>query len=291
MRSAVTGTPQPITKVMPGGMSALTWAFASGECGFETWGGVASAGVAGNIQAFLDAGKKYIVSTGGAAGAFTCGSDANFAKFISTYYSANLIGIDFDIEGGVDQAQITELVKRVKVAQASYPSLRFSFTLATLGSTGSGSQLNILGNWVLEAIKTVGLGWNNLFINLMAMDYGSACVVGSSGNCDMGASAVAAAESLHSYFNVPYSSIELTPMIGGNDVTSNIFTLDDVVTVSSYALSKGLGGMHIWSFDRDRDCPPGPALPVCNSYGVAGTLGFSNAFISAYIGFNEYIVG
>ena len=72
-----------------------------------------SAGVAGNIQAFLDAGKKYIVSTGGANGAFTCGSDANFDKFISTYYSANLIGIDFDIEGGVNQAQITELVKRV----------------------------------------------------------------------------------------------------------------------------------------------------------------------------------
>ena len=75
-----------------------------------------SAGVAGNIQAaFLDAGKKYIVSTGGANGAFTCGSDANFDKFISTYYSANLIGIDFDIEGGVNQAQITELVKRVNL--------------------------------------------------------------------------------------------------------------------------------------------------------------------------------
>jgi len=65
---------------------------------------VTSAGVAGNIQAFLDAGKKYIVSTGGANGAFTCGSDANFDKFISTYYSANLIGIDFDIEGGVSES-------------------------------------------------------------------------------------------------------------------------------------------------------------------------------------------
>ena len=284
MRSAVTGTPKPITAVIPSGMSALTWAFASGECGSESWGGVTSAAIAGNIQAFLDAGKKYIVSTGGLNGAFTCGSDASFDKFISTYYSANLIGIDFDIEGGVDQAQITELVKRIKVAQASYPSLRFSFTLATLGSTGSGSQLSFLGNWVLEAIQTVGLNWNNVFINLMAMDYGSgssACVVGSSGKCDMGASAIAAAESMHNFFKVPYSSIELTPMIGGNDVQSNVFTLDDVATVSSYALSKGLGGMHIWSFDRDTDCAAGPASPVCNSYGVAGSLGFSNAFINA----------
>ena len=91
-----------------------------------------SAGVAGNIQAFLDAGKKYIVSTGGANGAFTCGSYANFDKFISTYYSANLIGIDFDIEGGVNQAQITELVKRVNYSILTFFLPRFSQTFLLL---------------------------------------------------------------------------------------------------------------------------------------------------------------
>ena len=84
-----------------------------------------------------------------------------------------------------------------------------------------------------------------------------------------------------SYWSVPYASIELTPMIGGNDATSNIFTLANVATVTSYAISSGLGGLHYWSFDRDMDCPPGAASATCNSYGVAGPLGFANAFVAA----------
>ena len=104
-------------------------------------------------------------------------------------------------------------------------------------------------------------GWSNVYINLMAMDYGSAgpgtCAVGTNGVCDMGQSAINAAESLHRLHGVPYSSIELTPMIGGNDVVSNVFTLADVSTLTAYAQSKGLGGLHHWSFDRDQDCNEG----------------------------------
>jgi chitinase len=95
----------------------------------------------------------------------------------------------------------------------------------------------------------------------------------------MGASAIAAANSLNSAYGVPFSKIMLTPMIGGND-TPQTFTLADVGTVSSYALSKGLAGVHFWSFDRDRDCAPGSASATCNTYGVAGTLGFTNEFIT-----------
>ena len=41
------------------------------------------------------------------------------------------------------------------------------------------------------------------------MDYGSAanCVVGSNSLCDMGQSAIAASESLHNYWHVPYPRI------------------------------------------------------------------------------------
>ena len=38
--------------------------------------------------------------------------------------------------------------------------------------------------------------------------------------------------------------------------------------------------LHHWSFDRDRDCAPGFASPICNTYGVAGTLGFTAEFLS-----------
>ena len=282
--TAITGSSLPVTQVMPAGMSALTWAFAGGECGSENWAGLTPANVTSNIDAFVAAGKKYIISTGGAAATFTCGSDAGFSKFVSSYMSPNLIGVDFDIEGGQDQAIIANLVARVKAAQTAFPNLRFSFTLATLGAAGGGNQLNQLGTWVMQAIQSAGLSWSNVFINLMVMDFGSAssvCILGSDGACDMYQSAVAAAESMHTYWSVPYSSIELTPMIGGNDTPSNIFTLANANSLSAYALSKGLGGMHHWSLDRDTDCPPGSSSATCNSYGTSGPLGFSNAFIAA----------
>jgi hypothetical protein len=237
--------------------------------------------VASNIQAFVSSGKKYIISTGGNAGVFTCGSDAGFDKFIQTYNSANMLGVDFDIEGGQSAAVVANLVARVKAAQAKYPNLRFSFTLQTLGGNAQ-PNLNALGASVMSAIQSQGL--TNYIIDLMTMDYGSTspgnCTI-VNGACEMGQSAVQASELLHSGYGVPYSQIEITPMIGGNDTQGETFTLADVATVSSYALQKGLAGVHFWSFDRDTDCAPGSASPICNSYGQAGRLGFTTAFLSA----------
>jgi hypothetical protein len=99
------------------------------------------------------------------------------------------------------------------------------------------------------------------------------CVV-SGALCDMGQSAVQAAYNLHDKFGVPYGNIEITPMIGGNDVQSEHFTLGDVDIVASFAIAHGLAGYHYWSYDRDVDCPPGSASPTCNSLGGAGTHGF-----------------
>ncbi|WP_228124707.1 glycosyl hydrolase family 18 protein [Glaciimonas soli] len=280
--SAVTGTLSPVTSVMPAKLSTLTWAFATGACGSENWGGVtASAFAAANVQAFVNAGKNYIVSTGGAAGSFTCTTDAGFLSFIKTYYSANMVGVDFDIEAGQSQADINNLVQRVVTAQKTYPNMRFSFTIATLGGNVSPS-LNVYGVNVMSAIKAYGL--TNYYVNLMVMDYGSPaggnCMLNSSGQCDMGASAIQAAKDLNTQYGVPFTQIELTPMIGGNDSASETFTIANVATVSQFVLANKLAGVHFWSFDRDNDCAPGSASSTCNTYGTAGTLGFTNAFIS-----------
>ena len=97
----------------------------------------------------------------------------------------------------------------------------------------------------------------------------------------MGQSAMQAAYDLHDRWSVPYANIELTPMIGGNDVQGETFTLADAATVARFALAQGLAGVHYWSYDRDVDCPPGAASATCNSVGAAGTLGFLNAFMGA----------
>lgn len=254
-----------------------------------------------NLALLANANIDYILSTGGAAGSFTCTSDTGFAAFLSRWASPHLIGVDFDIEAGQSEAVITALVSRILAAHSAHAAMRFSLTTATLANnagatiatslgTNATDSLNTYGRWTLNAVKSV-LGWTSestwpsyLTVNLMVMDYGSAgpgvCVV-NNGVCDMGQSAIQAAYNLHDVWGVPYANIELTPMIGGNDVASEQFTLKDVDTMSTFAISKRLAGVHYWSYDRDVDCAAGAASPICNSLGTAGTYGFLARFISA----------
>lgn len=265
----------------------VTLGFATGDCGIEQWSGLSANIVANNVGSWVSGGKKYIISTGGSDGGFKCASDEKFRDFINRYNSDSLVGIDFDIETTwLTQADIESLVERVKNAQAHFPKLRWSFTVPTLGGDSS-PNIGDRGQYVLKAINKYGL--TNYYINLMAMDYGSisqwTCVV-SNGQCDMGQSAVRAAQTLHTQFGVPYSQIELTPMIGGNDFNKTIapqqfFEINDVEKVTSFAVENGLAGVHFWSFDRDNDCPEGVASATCNTYGKGGTLGFTKAFTAS----------
>ncbi|WP_437796855.1 glycosyl hydrolase [Sorangium sp. So ce693] len=285
------------------GGNVVSLAFATGECGDERWGDVPGAAMAAaNVPLLEAAGVGYILSTGGAAGAFTCGSDAGFATFLDRWAGPHLIGVDLDIEAGQSPQVIAALVQRIETAHAAYPDLRFSLTVATLASNegastarslGSniGSSLNVLGDTAMAAVADVfgfdgsAATWPSyVTVNLMTMNYGSpgpgVCVV-SGGQCDMGQSAIQAAYNLHDHFGVPYANIELTPMIGGNDVRGELYTLADVDETAAFARSQGLAGVHYWSYDRDVDCPIGAASPVCNSLGNAGTRGFLARFLAA----------
>jgi Carbohydrate binding module (family 6)/Protein of unknown function (DUF1573) len=251
-QTGVTGTVEAVTSAMPN--STLTWAFASGTCGSESWAGITPAMEATNVQDFVSAGKHYVVSTGGADGTFDCPSNSGMQTFINHYYSANMAGVDYDIEGGQSQGIIDDLINSTKYAEGVYPNMRFSFTVATLGASTTGSDLNSLGDLVMSEIGRLGLG-GNYYVDLMAFDYGgvspSNCVV-SGGNCDMAQSAIAAAESLHSHFGTPYNHIELCLMIGVADSgPTETLSPANVETIASWAQSVGLGGVHFWSFDRD----------------------------------------
>ena len=246
-------------------INSVTWAFATGDCSNETWVGAPVASfITANVNAAVANNIGYIVSTGGAGGPFTCGSTANMIAFAKRYMSSNLIGFDFDIEGNqITGAQLTSLVNSVAGLQQAYPNLRISFTLPTLAST-DGQHVAVVssgatgGVEVMSAIQSAKL--TNYYINLMAMDYGSSgstsiCYLNSSGGCDMGNSAIQAAKNfVIQYPNVPLSHVELTPLIGVNDIPSEIFSLTDAANVDSYVRANGLGGLHYWSFDRDVAC-------------------------------------
>jgi hypothetical protein len=289
MQSAVEGSDIPVvgsgslvSTYVPK-LPAITLAFATGECGSETWGGVSGADwAAENVPQLQAADLDYVVSTGGEAGTFTCDSTAGMEQFISTYASPNLVGIDFDIEGGQTESDIQDLVAAAAGAQAEYPNLQFSFTLATLGaSDGSYGGVNSLGNEVVEAV--LGSGLNNYVINLMTMDYGSpsssVCVV-VNGSCEMAQSAIQAVENLEHTYGIPASKIAVTPMIGMNDTTTETFTTADVNTLTSYATANGLAGLHFWSLDRDTPCSDDYASPTCNSISSTTPLEYTNQFLS-----------
>jgi hypothetical protein len=298
--TALSGSTAPFASdFTANGGKTITLAFATGECGSENWAGVQGAAMASaNVSLLTGAGVNYILSTGGAAGIFTCGTDSGFDTFVSRWASPNLIGVDFDIEAGQSQADITALVQRIQTAHGTYPGLRFSLTVATLANNngastaqdlGSGvtDSLNTYGDMVLSAVQSTIGGWPSyITVDLMTMDYGSAsdgvCVV-SGGACQMGQSAIQAAYNLHDTHGVPFANIELTPMIGGNDVSSEQFTTGDAATISQFAIAKGLAGIHYWSYDRDTDCAQGSASATCNTMGngYAGAHGYLKAFLGA----------
>ncbi|MFI5300852.1 MAG: glycosyl hydrolase, partial [Polyangiales bacterium] len=279
------------------GGKTITLAFATGECGSENFGGVPGDAMASaNVSALNGAGIDFIVSTGGAAGSFTCGSDAGFETFLARWSSSHLVGVDFDIEAGQSQAVIAALVQRIAAAHGAHPGLRFSLTLATLAnndgassaqSLGSGApdSFNTYGDEAIAAVKSTFGGGIPSYVtfNLMTMDFGSpsagVCVV-SGGACQMAQSAMQAAYNLHDHWGVPWANIELTPMIGGNDTAGESFTLNDVDTISQFAITNGLAGIHYWSYDRDTDCAPGYASPTCNSIGGAGAHGYLQRFLA-----------
>ena len=271
--------------VLPKGVSALSLAFASGECGDEHWGNVAAQELAdANVQRLNQAVLPYIISTGGEGNVFTCSTDAGFEKFVNRYRSASLLGFDFDIESTQTEQGIRDLVQRLPLAQKNHPEMRFSFTLATFASSdGSGASLNATGEKVMTALQDFGV--QGYVINLMVMNYGPGnaanCVVHEN-RCDMTASAIQAVQNLQAKYKLLPSQIAITAMLGVNDVVSNVFTPQDAFRLSRYAREQGLAGLHYWSLDRDQPCANGATVvsPSCSSLNTVPAHAFIRAFLA-----------
>jgi chitinase len=271
------GSPTPLiaTPAWHRNGDTLFWAFATGECGQERWGEFDTDAFArANVAHAVQQGQRYVVSTGGALGIFTCGTDEGLARFVARYDSPMLLGLDFDIEGAQTPEQIDALVQGLAALHRQRPALRITFTLAThAGSDHDRRSLNATGVQVLQAMRRHGL--HRAIVNLMVMNYGEAdprwCVV-RQGRCDMGRSAVQAVRNLHRLHGVPLHRIAVTAMPGENDVAGNVFTLADARRLAGAAQRLGLAGVHHWSLDRDQPCPVGEprVSPACHALpGVA----------------------
>ncbi|MFI1923750.1 MULTISPECIES: cellulose binding domain-containing protein [unclassified Streptomyces] len=248
------------------------------------WGGVtdlASDGVAAQIGALRAKGGDVRVSFGGASGselATTCSSaDALAAAYGKAVDAYRLTKVDFDIEGGAlpDTAANTRRAQAIAKLQQQHPDLNVSFTLPVMpeGLTQDGVNL-------LAGAKSAGVGIDT--VNIMAMDYGPAY------SGDMGTYAEQAATATQAQVrsvlglsdSAAWKAVGVTPMIGVNDVTSEMFKVDDATQLVAFAKAKGLGPLSMWSATRDKQCAGGAknyADATCSSI-VQTDSAFSKAF-------------
>ncbi|NNN35810.1 sugar hydrolase [Streptomyces sp. S3(2020)] len=248
------------------------------------WGGVtdlASDAVAAQIGTLRAKGGDVRVSFGGAAGselATTCSSATALAtayeKVVAAY---DLTKVDFDVEGGAlpDTAANTRRAQAIAELQKDHPDLDVSFTLPVMpeGLTQAGVDL------LADARKN---GVDIATVNIMAMDYGPAY------SGDMGTYAEQAATATQAQVksvlglsdSAAWKAVAVTPMIGVNDVTTEIFKVDDATQLVDFAKSKGLGWLSMWSATRDKQCSGGAknyADATCSSI-VQDAHAFSKAF-------------
>ena len=101
-------------------------------------------------------------------------------------------------------------------------------------------------------------------INVMAMDYGSSFAG------DMGQEAIQAAQSTLNQARADwpgdtYANIGVTPMIGQNDNSAEVFSEANASALVSWASGNGLGRLAFWSVDRDQPCSGSASgLPSCS---------------------------
>ena len=222
------------------------------------------------IDGLTGAGRKVIISWGGAAGSVlsSCGSATQAQAMYQSVYNAypNISGQDFDIEGGVNMAVLAPALAGLKAAN---PGKSVSLTLPVLPTGLVASGLNIV-----NAVHNAGLHPDT--INIMAMDYGSANDNGG----NMLLSAQQAAQATRAQTG---DMIGVTVMIGQNDTQNEIFTLSNAGAIVPWARGQSsINRLSFWSMSRDNGGCPGQtwASPTCS--GVAQTTWQFSSIFSGY---------
>ena len=252
-----------------------------------------------SIKALQSAGGDVMVSLGGQAGTSLAqwGSThgmtaaqlaAAYAGVVDTY---GITHLDFDIEGAAvaDPASIALNSQALKLLQQSKPQVQVWYTLPVLPTGLTADGLKVVDAALKAGVKLAG-------VNVMAMDYGeSAAPTSGAAAKSMGTYAIQSAESTYSQLTKLYSGygqtfgyrqLGVTPMLGVNDITSEVFTLADAQAVEDYGRSKGLGMVGLWSVTRDTpgtlgvstythsgmSAPAGSFAKIFNDYGTVNAL-------------------
>ncbi|MGW0830682.1 chitinase [Streptomyces prunicolor] len=239
----------------------LSFAIAKGSTCTPEWNGttaIDNSAVKSRISALKTSGATVRVSFGGASGkelAETCTSATALAKaYGEALDAAGSTQADFDIEGDAltDSTSVALRSKAIALLQKERTDLQVSFTLPVMPSGLDSDSLALLesANDNAVAVSTV---------NIMTMNYGE------SYTGDMGDYAITSATATHTQLKKVFGlsdagawqGMALTSMLGVNDVSGETFSLSDAAQVRTFAESKEVAWVSMWSTFRDQQCESG----------------------------------
>lgn len=253
----------------------LAFVVAGGGGCTPEWGGATAVGndpVAAQIGDLRAIGGDVRISFGGANGtelALACTSagqlEAAYQQVISAY---GVTKVDFDIEGAAlaNTAASTRRDQALAALQQQDPGLEVSFTLPVLPSGLTPDGVAVVNGAAQAGVQISA-------VNVMAMDYGDGAAPNPSSQ--MGAYAIDAATATDGQVagalgisdDAAWSKIAVTPMIGVNDTSDEIFTVADAQQLATFAAGKHLAWLSMWSAARDTECDGGAqgfAQPTCS---------------------------
>ncbi len=207
--------------------------------------------IAGQISQLRQSGGDVILSFGGEGGLELAQVCKDVPSLRAQYQLAidkyNVRMLDFDIESSAikDPASIDRRNQVLANLQAANPGLLISYTLGVLPTGLVPEGIALLKNSLSHGVKIGN-------VNIMTMDYDT--------NFDpkvMGQHAIDAAKATIQQLQTLGidAPLGLTPMIGVNDVSPQVFTLEDARKMLRYAKSNGrIRRIAMWSVARDRAC-------------------------------------
>ncbi|KAJ3155545.1 hypothetical protein HDU89_006511 [Geranomyces variabilis] len=228
------------------------------KAGDPSWGGYNKVSSGFMADAINTLRTQYhgdvIVSFGGAAGKELALKAKNVADLVKLYQSVidafKITWADFDIEGStLTNTKVNDKRnKALAIIQANNPGLIISFTLPTEIAGLTAEAVAMLKNAATNKLHVDVL-------NIMAMDYDPATCPGKTCLSNMGQNAVKAATAAHatlSSIGFSTTKVGITPMIGVNDISGEIFTLNNAQEMVNFALKNNwVAFLGFWSANRD----------------------------------------
>ena len=212
-----------------------------------------------DVSALQAIGGNVTISFGGAAGTdpavAAAAAGASAASLQAEYQSVinryNVNSLDFDIEGAAEGNQASLKLRDAALVglEKANPGLQISYTVPVLPTGLDFNGLNIIQTAAKDGVDIS-------VVNIMTMDYGSAVDNGGA----MGTDAIDAIQATEKQLTSIglHAKIGVTPLIGVNDVTSEVFTLADAQQLVAYvATDPDVARISMWSVGRDNGSTAG----------------------------------